>query len=165
MADFEDKEEQKHLQFTVDGGYHYLLINIERSSDFKNEKHLTTNIKNNKSTHKVGATIASWFNKQKINLVTAGSYRKPNNNLNLRSPRLLQNKLAGKPNIPANNNLNKFLDFKSTTEGSWVDENSKPKASSTIMDNYLQGNNSVKSNSFYGMSHCINKTITAIILI
>lgn len=102
--------------------------------------------------NKVGASIAQWFNQEKVKLVNIANYNsKKNNNFSLRSPRLLQNKLAGKPSLPVDVGLNKFIDFKSTTEGSWVDENKKPKASNTIMDNYLLGaTSSVQSGSFLG---------------
>ena len=130
-------------------------VTIDGNTDYKQDPlKADQNAANDNLKNKVGATIANWFNQQKIKLVNVGIYNsKRNNNFNLRSPRLLQNKIAGKPSAPAENALNKFIDFKSTTEGSWVDENKKPKGWNTIMDNYLLGgNNSVQSGSFIGKS-------------
>lgn len=96
----------------------------------------------------VGASIASCFHQQKLGMSTHQAIKaRPLDNFSLKSPRLLQNKLTQKTE-PKNFTMNKCSEYKSTTEGSWIDDRMRG-VQSSIMDNYLNwGANMNKTNSF-----------------
>ena len=101
---------------------------------------------NTSSKKTIGASIASWFHEHTIHNMSKDIYYNwSGRNGKLKSPRVLQNKLASAKNSKGTFAL-KHSEFKSTTEGSCFEDNVKWVS---IMDHFLNNSkNNDNTNSF-----------------